>query len=262
MKKILIIILLFLTSCWNNNLNKENQKLNINNKKYSYEELLDVFAISWNFCLWDVLYKQERYKITKDYSDYQLWNFQPSLEEQKKYEELTKNKIYWDENPLDFLARNNMYCLWNIFVWNDWFSDNPLKYKYLEKYYKENKEANNILKILEQPENINSEKLSKILIFSNKFPTFYEEVKKINKNIDISKIFSNLKKQREKEQFFIILDNITRYTKSNLVFDEIINFYKRNNLLEKKKDYLIENLEYKQNNLWFLEFNSDYKIKP
>jgi len=234
---------------------KNYQKLNRNNKKYSYEELLDVFAISWNFCLWDVLYKSERYIITKDYSDYQLWTFQPSLEEQKKYDELTKNKIYWDENALDFLAKYEMYCLWWIFDWYDWISHNPLKYKHLKKYYKENEEAKNIVKILEEPEEIDWNKLFKLLIFSNKFPTFYEEIKNKNKNININKIFNNLKKKKERIEFFIILDNITRYTKSELVFDEIAIFYKDIYLLEKKKDYLIKDLEYKKHNLWFLDFN-------
>jgi hypothetical protein len=267
MKKILIIIsLLFLTSCWNNNKNNEfvktNKKNIVNikedskeNKKYSYEELLDIFAISWNICQWDVLYKSERYIITKDYSDYILWSFQPSLEEQKQYYELTKNKIYWDENAIDFLAKNKMYCLWWIFDWNDWISNNPLKYEYFEKYYKKNEEAKNIVKILEEPEKIDWNKLSQILSFSNKFPTFYEEIKKINKYIDISKIFYNLKKKDQRTEFFIILDNITRYTDSELVFNEITIFYKKMYLLENKKGYLIKDLEYKKHNLWFLGFN-------
>ena len=236
----------------------ESQKLYQEKRKnYSYEELLDVFAISWNICQWDVLYKWERYKITKDYSDYILWSFQPSLEEQKKYEELTKNKIYWDENPLDFLARNDMYCLWNIFDWNDLLNTNPLKYKYLEKYYRENKEANNIVKILEEPEKIDWIKLSKVLIFSSKFPKFYEEIKKINKDINIAKIFYNLKDRKEKQDFFTILDNITRNTDSELIFNEIINFYKKNNLLKNKIESLKKDLEFKKNNPWFFNIDSD-----
>ena len=254
MKKLLIIIfILFLTSCWNNiNNNSKSNKV----QKYSYEELLDVFAISWNVCRWDVLYKWNRFKITKDYSDYIFGTFQPSLEEQKKYNELTKNKIYWDENPLDFLARNEMYCLWNFYNWSDDFSENINKNIYLEKYYNENKESNNILKIFENPKEIDLEKLNKILKYWEKINSFYKELKNINQNISIEKIYINLKTKEEKKVFLKIIDNIAKYTNSEKVFNEIIDFYKNNNLLKIKKESLLKHLKYKEKNIIIDLFNN------
>ena len=233
---------------------KENLEKNNKFKKYSYDELKDVFAISWNLCQWDILYKWERFKDKKNYSDYYFWMFAPTKEEQKKYDELTKIKIYWDENPLDFLAKNNMYCLWDFFDWNDWIYNNILKQKLFDKYYNDNKEAKKIKYILLKDldkEKITLYDLKYINIFYKKYPNFLSEIRFIN-SLDYiyKKLWIN-----EKKYFLNLVNKILETNENSYTFSLILNFYIDNWLLKENKEILLEKLK-----KWFWFNDSNYFI--
>jgi len=213
-------------------------------KKYNYEKLVDVFAISRKFCQWDILYKWERYKNEKDYSSYSFWMFAPTKEQQKKYDELTKYKIYWKENSLDFLAKYDMYCLWDFYDGSDLFYNNFLKQKLFDRYYNENKEAKKIKNILSKDldnwEEITLDELRYINTFYKKFPNFLSEIRYIN---SLSYIYTNLNTVDKKKYFLKILNNILISNKNSYTFALILNFYIDNLLLEDNKKSLLKNLE-------------------
>jgi len=76
--------------------------------------------------------------------------------------------------------------------------------------------------------------------YLDKIPTLYEEITEINYLSDIY----NLLDTEEKKKFFIkLIDKILKVTESSNTFAFVFEFYKRNNLLDKKRIFLKNKLE-------------------
>jgi hypothetical protein len=83
-------------------------------------------------------------------------------------------------------------------------------------------------------------------------PTFYEEITEINY---ISDIYKSLNTEEKKIFFIKLIDKILNVTESSNTFAFVFEFYKKNNLLDKKRNILMSKLEKEENTDGFYNFD-------